>query len=84
MVQLTIEETKAMGNMVGAVSVEQERMEYPPTDVGPAWIGAPQLCNGYSGFGKGECMIIASLDTRVNFDHPSFAAVGGELMQAIC
>ena len=42
-VQLTAAEAKAMGNMAGVVSVQQERMEYPSTDVGPAFIGAPDL-----------------------------------------
>ena len=41
--ELTVAEAKAMASMDGVVSVQRERMEELLTDVGPAWIGAPEL-----------------------------------------
>ena len=77
-VELTLEEAKALGSMSGVVSVEPERMEYLLTDVGPSWIGAPELWNNGRESTQGEGMVIAVLDSGINSDHPSFADIGGD------
>ena len=77
-VVLTVDEAKALANMDGVVSVQKERMEQLLTDVGPQWIGAPELWNSNSDGPKGEGMVVAVLDSGINSDHPSFADVGGD------
>jgi len=44
--------------MAGAVSIEQERMEYPPTDVGPEWIGAPELWDDSPSSSQGKAWLL--------------------------
>ena len=77
-VELTVEEAKAMRNMDGVVSVDRERMEHLTTDAGPAWIGAPSIWNNKPSSTQGEGVVIAVLDSGINFDHPSFADIGGD------
>ncbi len=75
---LTTEEAKLMRTLDGVISVQQERMEQPLTDYGPAWIEAPSVWNNGKSSTKGEGVVVAILDTGINFDHPSFADVGGD------
>lgn len=77
-VELSVEEAKAMASMDGVVSVQRERMEHLLTDVGPEWIGAPNLWTSNSDGPKGEGMVVAVLDSGINSDHPSFADIGGD------
>jgi uncharacterized repeat protein (TIGR01451 family) len=81
-VRLVPGEAQALASLPGVVSVQPERMRYPSTDAGPAWIGAPGLWDGSATGGlpgsQGEGIIIGVLDTGINFDHPSFADVGGD------
>jgi uncharacterized repeat protein (TIGR01451 family) len=81
-VRLTPGEAQALASLPGVVSVRPEVIRYPSTDVGPAWIGAPGLWDGTATGGlpgtKGEGIIIGVLDTGINFDHPSFADMGGD------
>ena len=74
-VELTADEAKALRGMAGVAAVDRERMEQLLTDAGPAWIGAPTIW-GASGGTQGEGLVVAVLDTGINNDHPSFAAVG--------
>jgi uncharacterized repeat protein (TIGR01451 family) len=73
--ELTVEEAKAMRSMNGVVSVQRERMEQLLTDAGPAFIGAPEVWKNPPNSTMGEGVTVAILDTGINFDHPSFAAV---------
>lgn len=74
--ELTVEEAKAMRSMNGVVSVQRERMEQLLTDAGPAWIGAPEVWTNPPDSTQGEGIVVAILDSGINHDHPSFAAVG--------
>jgi uncharacterized repeat protein (TIGR01451 family) len=76
--ELTVAEAKAMASMDGVVSVQRERMEELLTDVGPAWIGAPELWTNPPNSTQGEGIVVAVLDSGINHDHPSFADVGGD------
>ncbi|HSJ54004.1 MAG TPA: S8 family serine peptidase [Anaerolineae bacterium] len=81
--RLTPGEAQALASVPGVVSVKPEFIRYPTTDVGPAWIGAPGLWDGTDTGGlpgtKGEGVVVGVIDTGINFDHPSFADVGGDL-----
>lgn len=50
------------------------------TDNGPAWIGATSVWGGTGGGSptKGEGLVAGIIDSGINHDHPSFAAVGGD------
>jgi hypothetical protein len=50
------------------------------TDAGPTFIGAPSIWGGTGGGGatKGEGLVAGIIDSGINHDHPSFAAVGGD------
>lgn len=45
------------------------------TYAGPKWIGAEEIWNGDAGFGEklGEGVIFGSLDSGINWEHPSFS-----------
>ncbi|MFN2169178.1 MAG: S8 family serine peptidase, partial [Anaerolineae bacterium] len=80
-VRLTGQEAVEAAALPGVVDVEREFVRYPDTDVGPAWIGAPGVWDGSATGGtatKGEGVIIGVIDTGINFDHPSFADIGGD------
>lgn len=77
-VELTAEEAKALRTMPGVLSVQRERTERLLTDVGPQWIGAPAIWNNGKSSTQGEGVVVAILDTGINFDHPSFATTGGD------
>jgi uncharacterized repeat protein (TIGR01451 family) len=81
-VQLTAVEAKVVAQLPGLRMVQQETIEYPLTDRGPAFIGAPGIWDGTatpSGIGSmGEGIIIGVIDTGINHASPSFADVGGD------
>ena len=79
-VRLTGQEAAEAASLPGVVDVQRDFVRYPDTDVGPEWIGAPGIWDG-SATGtetKGEGVIIGVIDTGINFDHPSFADIGGD------
>jgi subtilisin family serine protease len=59
--------------------VERERMLDLLTDRGPAFIGAPSIWDGSASNGvasEGEGIVVADLDTGINWESPAFAATG--------
>ncbi|MBA8886510.1 subtilisin family serine protease [Dokdonella fugitiva] len=59
--------------------VERERVLELDTDRGPAFIGAPSIWDGTASGGvatKGEGIVVADLDTGINWQSPAFAATG--------
>lgn len=81
-VVLTGQEAADLTTFPGVAAVRREELRRPLTDAGPAWIGAPALWDG-SGMpdhlpNQGEGIIVGVIDTGINMDHPSFAAVGGD------
>ena len=79
-IDLTAEEARAVATVPGVVTVELERMLQLQTDFGPGWIQADALWNNPdpSVQTEGEGVLIGILDTGLNLDHPSFAAVGSD------
>jgi uncharacterized repeat protein (TIGR01451 family) len=76
---LTAEEAAALAQDPEVVRIAPQRFEVPLTDAGPEWIGAPSVWASNVPPGtKGEGLVIAVLDTGINHDHPSFAAVAGD------
>lgn len=66
----------------GVLAVRKVTIYHTDTDAGPAWIGANTIWDGSATGGlpgtKGEGIIAGILDTGINYDHPSFADVGGD------
>lgn len=59
--------------------VEREKELTLLTDRGPTFIGAPSIWDGTASNGvasQGEGIVIADLDTGINWESPAFAAVG--------
>lgn len=81
-VELTPQEAARVAKLPGVVHVEPDTMLYPTTDAGPAWIGAEGIWDGTATGGlpgtKGEGVIVGIVDSGINMDHPSFAAVGDD------
>jgi hypothetical protein len=80
-VDLSAEEAQAIRVMPGVSFVEAYSEFETTTDRGPALIGAEPVWTGTNpGSGglqyRGEGMVVAILDSGINFGSPSFAAVG--------
>lgn len=78
-VELTPAEADRLRQRDDVVLVEQERFEAPNTDRSPSFIGADTIWSGAATGGvasKGEGVVIASIDSGIAWDSPSFAAVG--------
>lgn len=60
----------------GIVKVEREKIQHLDTDVGPTFIGAPGIWEDATNDSKGEGIVVGIIDSGINFDHPSFAAIG--------
>jgi subtilisin family serine protease len=81
-VELTASEAAEIVELSTVHAVVPSQTRYPQSDAGPTWIGAPSLWDGSQTGGipgtLGEGSIIGIIDTGINLDHPSFAAVGGD------
>lgn len=75
-------EAETLRTLPGVADVQAPVERHVLTDSGPGWIGAPSLWDGSGGPGgastRGEGIVIGVVDSGVNHDHPSFAAVGGD------
>ncbi len=80
-VYLAADEVAIVGAISSVKSLQKDRDYYMDTDAGPQLIGANNIWLGNapaSGVAFGEGVVIGTLDTGTNFDHPSFADVGGD------
>ncbi|QJR82590.1 S8 family serine peptidase [Alteromonas pelagimontana] len=81
-IQATPEQAAAIAAMPQVSHVERDKIVYLDTDTGPILIGANKVWDGTAAPTlnalQGEGTVIAILDTGINTDHPSFAAVGGD------
>ncbi|MGH9187294.1 MAG: S8 family serine peptidase, partial [Acidimicrobiales bacterium] len=81
-VELSAAEAATVRRLPGVTKVQPDFERHIVTDAGPAWIGAPSIWDGTATGGppgtKGEGVVVGVIDTGVNFDHPSFADVGGD------
>lgn len=77
---LTVDEAARVGKIAGVRLVEPYREYAMDTDVGPTLIGAPIAWAGSAGTPggapgvQGEGMVVAMLDSGINFGAPSFTA----------
>lgn len=79
-VRLTQRQAATLATLNSVAFIERERMEHVDTDTGPIHIGATQVWSGegQSAVNMGEGVIIGTIDTGINSDHPSFADIGGD------
>jgi len=80
-IELTAEEASLLANNPQVKSVNADREYEIDTDAGPQLIGADNVWQGSApaaGSALGEGVVIGVLDTGANYDHPSFADVGGD------
>ncbi|MEL7387013.1 MAG: S8 family serine peptidase [Pseudomonadota bacterium] len=81
-VKMTEQEARRVAELGSVATVMRSKNYDLLSDEGPKHIGADQIWNGSSvpsGIkGKGEGQIVGIIDTGINTDHPSFAAVGGD------
>lgn len=75
-VTLSGREALELASMPGIGRVEPERIVRLQTDLSAAWLGANAVWGAPSPFGsKGEGIVIGIIDSGLNRQHPSFAAV---------
>ncbi|WP_317931898.1 S8 family serine peptidase [Halioxenophilus sp. WMMB6] len=79
-VRMTQAEAERLSTMPGIAKIQRDVEGFLETDRGPTYIGAAQLWAGaVDGIeAKGEGVVIGVMDSGINGDHPSFAAVGGD------
>jgi subtilisin family serine protease len=79
-VLLTAREASAVATLPGVRLVIEDYDLQLATDAGPVWIGAPGVWDGSAtasvGGTRGEGVIVGSIDSGINLDHPSFADPG--------
>ncbi|TVR93228.1 MAG: DUF4397 domain-containing protein [Wenzhouxiangellaceae bacterium] len=77
-VELSAEEAVELLRL-GLIVHAEPYAEYPLlTDAGPAWIGSPAVWDGSATGGSGtlgEGVVVGIIDSGININHPSFAAV---------
>ena len=81
-VKMSETEAQRVSELGAVASVMRSKLYDLLSDEGPTHIGADKIWDGSSvpsGIqGKGEGQIIGIIDTGINSDHPSFAAVGAD------
>lgn len=79
---LTQDQAEAVSKLPGVKSVTRSKLLKLHTDIGPTHIGADKIWDATAFLNAspnlGEGIIAAVLDTGINSDHPSFAALGGD------
>ncbi len=78
--EMSTETAELIRNMPGVKSVIQDYKEYPLTYAGPEWIGAGSIWTGEGPLPEtmGEGMVVGIIDTGINVEHQSFAAIGDD------
>jgi len=81
-VNLTQQQALRLAEMSEVAYVQRSLNYELHTDIGPEHVGATGVWDGTgtteSGSYKGEGMLVGIIDTGINTDHPSFAAVDGD------
>ncbi|BFM06190.1 S8 family serine peptidase [Halioxenophilus aromaticivorans] len=77
---MTQEEAKRVSSLPGIAKIQRDRIDQLQTDRGPTYIEAPFIWDGEANgiAAKGEGIVIAIMDSGINGDHPSFAAVASD------
>lgn len=78
---LTQDQAAAVAGHPSVLSVQRSKIYQMHTDAGPELIEADQVWQGTapgSIAAKGEGLIVGVIDSGINSDHPSFAAVAGD------
>jgi hypothetical protein len=83
--ELSPAEAAKVRKQPGVALVEAYREYAADTDAGPTLIGAANLWSGVPGLpaAQGEGMVVAVLDTGINWGSPSFAATGADGYTAV-
>ena len=80
-IEISAAEAGIISKFPGVKALEIDRTYPITTDASPDWIGATAVWDGSATRDSGtlgEGVIIGMIDTGINMDHPSFAAVGGD------
>jgi subtilisin family serine protease len=81
-IKVTQQQALEISKIPGVLKVEKDQLYKLDTDTGPSLIGAPEVWDGTaqeSGVGTfGEGVVVGIIDSGINTDHPSFAAVSGD------
>jgi len=79
--ELTEQQAEKLLSLPNVLKVERQIAYEMHTDVGPEFIGANPIWNAQTIQAikaKGEGVVVGIIDSGINTDHPSFAAVGGD------
>ncbi|MCG9697677.1 S8 family serine peptidase [Shewanella sp. Isolate11] len=78
--ELTQEEAVRLAKIPGVKRITREKVYELQTFSTPTQTGATSVWSGsaLNSSNKGEGMVVGIIDTGINTDHPSFAAVGGD------
>ncbi|CAN5613021.1 hypothetical protein BH23CHL7_BH23CHL7_07600 [soil metagenome] len=84
-VRINANEAQRVAGLPGVRQVERDSTRHLHTDNGPRWIGADEIWGEDPVTGNAHCVgtcgegvVVGIIDTGVNFDHPSFADIGGD------
>ncbi|MDR6981912.1 subtilisin family serine protease [Rheinheimera pacifica] len=83
-VRVSAQGAAVLAKQPGIKAVVKRQIHYLHTDSGPAYTGAPAIWQSQTGVAsKGEGVVVGIMDTGINADHPSFAAIGGDGYQHV-